>query len=314
MRRLRLFSICLPLLAVACSEPPLMAVGQLESDRVELVAESSEPITAIEVIEGESVQADTVILRQDSSRLEIRLGEADANIERLQALLAEQQAGPRAETIAAARATLEELEYERNYQQRELNRLRELLARDLTSAESVDRAEKTLQVASARVAGQEAAVSELLAGTRQEQIAQTEAQLRQARQQLALLQVDRARLQIASPVTAIVDSLLFEVGERPRIGDVVAVLLSGPQPYARVYIPEPLRASLAVDDSVTVHIDGIAEPLTGRVRRIANEASFTPYFALTERDRSRLSYVAEISLPERPQRLPEGVPVQLTLN
>ena len=33
------------------------------------------------------------------------------------------------------------------------------------------------------------------------------------------------------------------------------------------------------------------------------EKSFTPYFALTEHDRSRLSYLAEIDLPEGDARL-----------
>jgi HlyD family secretion protein len=66
-----------------------------------------------------------------------------------------------------------------------------------------------------------------------------------------------------------------------------------------------------IGTQLQVQIDGVDQLLRGTVRRIASESSFTPYFALTERDRSRLSYVAEIALPELPDRLPEGVPVQL---
>jgi len=47
------------------------------------------------------------------------------------------------------------------------------------------------------------------------------------------------------------------------------------------------------------------------VRWIANEAAFTPYYALTEHDRSRLSYLAEIDVVEEQGRLPDGVPVEV---
>jgi HlyD family secretion protein len=62
-------------------------------------------------------------------------------------------------------------------------------------------------------------------------------------------------------------------------------------------------------------VDGVAQPFTGALRYIAGEASFTPYYALTQRDRSRLAYLAEIDLPEPAARnLPAGVPVEVPLD
>jgi HlyD family secretion protein len=55
----------------------------------------------------------------------------------------------------------------------------------------------------------------------------------------------------------------------------------------------------------------MAEPIAGQVRWIASEAAFTPYFALTERDRGRLSYVAKVDIAEARERLPDGVPVEV---
>ncbi|GAG92015.1 unnamed protein product, partial [marine sediment metagenome] len=37
---------------------------------------------------------------------------------------------------------------------------------------------------------------------------------------------------------------------------------------------------------------------------------FTPYFALTEHDRSRLSYLAEVDVPDA-SSLPSGVPLEV---
>jgi HlyD family secretion protein len=58
-------------------------------------------------------------------------------------------------------------------------------------------------------------------------------------------------------------------------------------------------------------VDGLDEPLDGRVRWVSSEAAFTPYFALTEHDRGRLSYAAKIDLEDFSRRLPDGVPVEV---
>jgi HlyD family secretion protein len=69
---------------------------------------------------------------------------------------------------------------------------------------------------------------------------------------------------------------------------------------------------LQAGDRVPVHVDGLDEPLEGRVRFVSNDPAFTPFFALTEHDRSRLSFLAEIDLPGGEGRvLPAGVPVQV---
>jgi HlyD family secretion protein len=65
---------------------------------------------------------------------------------------------------------------------------------------------------------------------------------------------------------------------------------------------------------VAVSIDGVEGVLDGTVRYISAEAAFTPYYALTQTDRARLSYLAEVALDDpRAAKLPVGVPVQVTM-
>ena len=310
MIKFRILVLPVFFLLVSCEELPLQAVGQLESDRIELVAEFSEVITSINVTEGDSIQAGAIVLEQDTARIDLRIEESQANIRRIEAVFAEQMSGPRAETIDAAKANLNGALIERDYRANELNRLAGLRARNLTSVETVDSAENFLKTAGASIELVSAQLAELEAGTRLEQIEQTNGQLDQARAQLASLQLDKQRLLVVSTTGGIVDSLLFELGERPRTGDVVAVLLSGDQPYARLYIPEPMRVQVRLGSQLQIAVDGLPGTLTGTVRRLASEATFTPYFALNERDRTRLSYVAEVRLPTQSERLPDGVPVQ----
>jgi HlyD family secretion protein len=306
----RTVTVLLLIFLEGCQQETPGAVGQLLSERVEIVVESNEPITAITVSEGDSVTPGTVLMTQDTARLDLQILEAEAAIARLDAVLLEQTNGPRQEVIATARVELGNAEIEQQFFALELERLRDLRERNLTSVESVDRMQRQYDVASGAIAIRRSLLDELLAGTRAEQLEQTRQQLRQASARLKSLELDKQRLKLIAPVAGVIDSLPFEIGERPSYGSVVAVLLTGEQPLARVYVPELLRAGIRPGDAVQIQVDGIATPLNGRVLRITSEASFTPYFALTERDRGRLSYVAEVSLPVLAARLPDGLPVE----
>ncbi|MBT8100556.1 MAG: hypothetical protein KJO82_12435, partial [Gammaproteobacteria bacterium] len=63
-----------------------------------------------------------------------------------------------------------------------------------------------------------------------------------------------------------------------------------------------------------IRVDGMANTIDGTVRWVSSDAAFTPYFALTERDRGRLSFVAKIDLDVDGDRLPDGVPVDVEFN
>ena len=95
--------------------------------------------------------------------------------------------------------------------------------------------------------------------------------------------------------------------------NTMLVLLPGTQPYARIYIPESQRATTRPGMGALVYVDGIAAPFEGRVRWVSSEAAFTPYFALTERDRGRLTFLAKVDILDDTERLPDGVPVEVEL-
>ena len=109
-----------------------------------------------------------------------------------------------------------------------------------------------------------------------------------------------------------VEAVLNELGERPTQNMSVIILRASEPTYARVHVPQPLRTRIRAGDSAEVHIDGYDAPFVARVRWISSEAAFTPYFALTQYDRSRLSYAAEIDLlsPDA-HRIPAGIPVEV---
>ena len=287
------------------------AVGELASDRIELAAESVAPVAAILVAEGEAVTADQPLLEQDARRARARLAEADASVAQLQARLDELVRGPRSELVAAARANLEGASQELEFREHEMDRTREVHARGLASPEALDRAQAALDAAEANVKLRRAQLDELLTGTTVEELTQAEQAVKQAeaRREAALIDLERHTLR--SPVDGIADSRLLELGERPNPGQPVMIVLAGAQPYARIFVPERLRVGVNPGTTVRVFVDGLDDAIDGRVRWVASEATFTPYFALTERDRGRLSYIAKIDLDVDGERLPDGVPVEV---
>ncbi|MCJ7556685.1 MAG: hypothetical protein MUP90_07200 [Gammaproteobacteria bacterium] len=302
-------------LLCACQQVPetTRIVGQLESDRIELTAESSEPIVARLVIEGQSVVAGELLIQQNTDRILAQLAELEAVLAQTQARLDELVRGPRKEQILAAQANLDGAVRDLEFRRVELARAEQLLAQHLAPAESRDAANAALDSANAKLEYNKAQLQQLLTGTTVEELEQARAVVRQSQAKMAQKQIDLQRLGTAAPVDGVVDSLLLLAGERPVPGQPMVIMLSGQQPYARVYIPEAIRVNVAPGTGARVFVDGRAEPIAGRVRWVASEASFTPYFALTEHDRGRLTYLAKIDLDIPGERLPDGVPLEIEL-
>lgn len=304
-------AICAFLVACSASDDTLRVVGELASDRIELSAEFNEPIVEILAAEGSAVTAGQLLLRQDDTRAVARLKEADAALAQQQARLDELLRGPRQEQIAAARANLEGATRELEYRSSELERILKIHAKGLASQDALDAATAARDSAMANRRLRLAQLQENLAGTTVEELAQAEQALQRLSARREHAAIDLERLGMRAPVDGIVDSRLFELGERPAIGQAAIVILSGDQPYARVYVPEQLRVRVAAGTAARIHVDGLSAPVGGRVRWISNDATFTPYYALTARDRSRLSYMAKIDIAGQRPRLPDGVPVEV---
>lgn len=293
---------------------PAPLLGTLEWDRIAVPAEVSEPITQILVNEGDSVQAGQLLLTLDPRRTQAQLDAAQANVQRLTAALDELRHGARIETIDAAQAALARAQTTEANARIARDRAADIRRRGLNSQADLDNANTALRQADADAAAAKANLAELLNGTRPEDLAQGEAALAQAKAQTAQLQVTLERLSVHAPRAGRVDALPFRLGDRPPAGASVVSLLVGDAPYAQVFVPESQRASLQPGARFSVRVDGAAQPFTATLRRIRSEASFTPYYALSGDDASRLTYRADLFLDgEAAHKLPAGVPCQATL-
>jgi HlyD family secretion protein len=299
-------------LAIAgCGDRPPQALGTLEYDRITVPAPVAEKIVSIDVREGEQVTAGAVLLTLDRTRVEAETQATLAEAQRQREALAELEAGARSEQVRQARANLAATKADAEDAGAYYERVQGLADRKLVAAADVDRARAAASSANAQMRQAQAALDELLHGTRREQIAQGKAALRGAEAAEAAQRAVLDKLQVVAPRDGRVDSLPYRLGDQAPVGAPLVVLLVGDAPYARIYVPEPIRSRVKVGDAVRVFVDGVEAPLAGRVRMIRSEPSFTPYYALTGEDAARLSYLAEVSLGSDAAELPAGLPVRV---
>ena len=307
---------CILVVCTACGTRDRQQVlGTVERDRLELIAEANEPIVQVLHREGDAVKAGTPLLRLDLGAMSARLDQARAARSAAEQHLAELVKGPRAQEILEARAALDAAQSTAATESAEFARTQNLFADHLVPRSDLDQARARRDSAESAEKQGRARLNLLLEGTRVEAVEQAHAQLRQADAELAELQVSANRYEITAPRDGHIEALPYKLGERPPVGAPVVVMLADGTPYARVYVPENRRAQFLPSARVAVHVDGVNQVLAGSVRFVSAEAAFTPYYALTQEDRTQLSYLAEIDLTDSAAlTLPSGIPVQVDLS
>jgi len=302
------------LTVAACGDDASVLLGTLERDRVELVAEAQEPIVEVAVREGEAVAAQALLLRLDPAAASARLAQARSAALQAERRHDELAAGARREVVREARAMQDGAAARAAAEAKEFTRIEKLVADGMLPASALDRQRALADGAAAELAAARERLLELERGTRAEVVEQAAAALAAARAQVAELELSLERHAVRAPRAGVVDALPYELGERPPKGAPVAVLLADGRPYARVFIPEPRRVGVAAGTRATVRLDGSDRDWQAEVRYVSSEAAFTPYYALNERERGRLSFLAEVVLTEPDAAtLPAGMPVEVRL-
>jgi len=306
--------IALLALAACSSHDAGKLPGTLERDRVELVADANESIVSLPFAEGAEVKTGDILVVQDRALSAAEVDAARAQLAEAEARVDELRNGPLTTTIHAAQARRDAARANRDDAVRERDRLLGLVQRSLVSKSEADRQVAAADSAEASLREAEADLRELQQGTRAEQLAQARQAADSARANLAGLQTSSSRLEVRAPIDATVDALPYHVGEKPMKGATVAVLLARQAPYARIHVPEVIRARVKPGSRATIHVDGVERAFAGKVRFVSSEAEFTPYYALTQADRSRLSFLAEVEFEDAAAtQLPSGVPLDVTL-
>ncbi len=182
------------------------------SKKAELGSRRGGRVVSFAVEEGSRVQQGDILMRLDSSDVRSQLLATRSRVSEAQAMLAELVAGPRAQTIKAARSEVTRLEAVLALSQITSSRQRDLMQSNASSSQQVDEARFAVQQSEAALESAKQQLSELIEGTRTEQIAAQQARVEVLRSDVTTLEVDLAETQIIAPFDGIVAKRYVDEG------------------------------------------------------------------------------------------------------
>ncbi|MFU8877788.1 MAG: HlyD family secretion protein, partial [Wenzhouxiangellaceae bacterium] len=259
--------------------------GQIEATDVRLIAEVEGRVVESALVEGRRVARDDVLVRLDETDFRLEMARVEAEIEAL------------AQERERARRQEELWRHHLGTAERQLDRLRRLLARENVPEHEVERAEDAFREARARVAVFEA------------EIAAIEQRIVASRQERELRDNRLAKARIAAPLDATVITRAVEPGEFVRPGQRLATLADLSRVELRVFIPGRHIGRITLDGPVRVRVDAFPDRwFEGRIARVDDTAQFTPRDIHMPDERTRMVYGVTIALDNPEGILKPGMP------
>jgi HlyD family secretion protein len=237
-----------------------------------------------------------------------QLARAQAQERATQAALALARQGPRQEEIERGEQSLAQTTAALEAARANLRLLRE-------GARVGQRAAASGQVGEARGALQLARANERQVQVRQAEAQAAVAQVEQARAVVEAARANQEKFRLVAPVTGVIDDTHLRVGEVVRPGSAVATLVDLADTWVTVYVPEPELARIVIGSNARVYVDGYpGKAFYGRVRRISQQAEFTPKFVQTQEERARTVFAVEIAVPNEQGLLKPGMPADAIID
>lgn len=234
------------------------------------------------VEQGDRITKGEIIARMDNRSIQTQVSQAQANLLNAQANLQRLQAGSRTEEIASAQARLAAAKARANLSASRLQRNQDLANQGVISRDRLDELLSDQRATLANVAELQRQLDQLQNGTRPEDLAQAQAQVKEAQARLNAAQVQLDDTIIRSPFDGIITQKFSNVGafvtpttSASSVGSgsstSIVAAASGLEVLAKV--PEVDISQIKVGQSVEIVADAFPDQVfQGEVKRIAPEA------------------------------------------
>ena len=288
---------------------------------VEMSAREGDRVTAGQIVGGLECGDQQAALAASTARL--AAAQAQREVASAAVLQVQRSAGVADAQIVAARAQVGVLAVEQERADKDLGRTTTLHEAGAVTDAVYDNdslrsknllRQRALAVANERTAQASSAASQAAIRTAQVQVSAAEAQLEAAR-----ADVDRARLaadecRLSAPRGGVVTERLHEPGAVVPAGARLYTVLDLSVVKLVFFVPDAELGRVSLGAPAELRVD--AHPgrvFSGKVRRIASEAEFTPRDVQTREDRDRLVYAVEIEVENGDGALRAGMPGDVTL-
>jgi len=284
--------------------------GNVDIRQVSLGFRVNGRIASLAADEGDMIESGEVLGKLDAAPFQAAAASAEANVAALQATLDKLKAGPRPTEIAQAQAAYDESLAALRNANIAYDRARQLRPQGTISEANLDQATANRSMAAARSDSANEALKLLQEGSRVEDIANAQAQLKAAQSSLAAARISLADTELLAPNDGVILSRVREPGAIVSPADTVFVLSLTQPVWVRSYVAEGDLGRLHPGMKVQVTSDTQPDkPYDGTIGFISPVAEFTPKSVETPELRTDLVYRLRIVIDKPGPDLRQGMPV-----
>jgi HlyD family secretion protein len=268
--------------------------GYVEGEFVYVAAPRAGALEKLAVQRGGQVKPGELLFALESGAESADRDAAERRLAQARASLEDVKKGRRPSEIESLEAQLGQARAGLVLAEQELARQEKLLPSGGTSATDRDRARGARDRELERVAELTADLKTAHLGSREDQIAAAEAEVRSHEAALARAEWDLAQKRQSAVQAGLVYDTLYREGEWVAAGKPVVALLPPPNLKVRAFVPQALVSTLRPGDPVRVFVDGVAAPFPGKLSFISPQVEYTPPVIFSRESREKLVFMVEL--------------------
>jgi HlyD family secretion protein len=279
-----------------CNQPPSDLVqGYVEGEYVYVASPYGGALTSLSVRRGTQVGAGDPLFALEQVSEKAARDEAERKLVQAQANLDDRKKGKRPSEIESLRAQLKQAQAALQLSLREVSRQEGLAAVPGAAVElEVDRARSSRDQTQQRVSQLAADLNTALLGSRTDQVAAAEAEVRAKEAALTKAEWDLAQKRQVAPKAGLVFDTLYREGEWVPSGRPVVVMLPPANIKVRTFVSQARLGMIKLGDPVQVMVDGVQGAMQGNVSYISPRAEYTPPVIYSQGSREKLVFMVEV--------------------
>lgn len=301
-------------LAGCNSQQPNRVQGYVEGEFVYVASPFAGQLDSLYVQRGQQVKAGDPLFALDPQPQKDAVDQARQQLAQARSNLTDLKKPRRPTEIEAIEAQLEQARAAAIFSEKDFERQKELEKTGARAMQDLDRARSARDQDRKRVSQLEADLETARLGSRIDQIAAAEATVRAQEAALAQAEWNLSQKRQNASQEGVVFDTLYREGEWVGAGRPVVALLPPPNVKVRAFVPETEIGKMKYGDQLQVFVDGLPEPLIGKVSFISPRVEYTPPVIYSQESRSKLVVMIELRFdPKTAEILHPGQPVDVRL-
>lgn len=291
------------------------AAGTVEVREVSVIAREHGTLGEFSVGEGDRVGKGDVVARLVRADLQAQAEQDIEGSARARAVLADLQSGARPQEIREAEAAYGAARIRYDLAQGDFVRFSALYGERVIAKKEMDDVTARRDLAKSDLEAARQRLSLVRSGARPEVL---KAQAAEVRRIEALHRVTMARIAdtvLVAPLGGVILSKNYEEGEFVPAGAVLATVADLSDCWVKVYLPSTVLGRLNPGQAAEVRVDSFPDrAFRGRVRKISDQAEFTPRQSLTTEERANLVFAVEVAVDNPDGVLKPGMPADVIIH